>query len=117
MKMPERIMASPASVNGAMGSCRNTNTHTSDKNGVTYARLEILAVLPLPSASAQQTLPAASVKTPFHAKPSRDGSVIDQSASAVKAIAPLSRKVANIETIMETVVSYGNFLLKAVNAP
>ena len=43
--------------------------HTSERNGVMYARLEIFAVLPDSSAITQRVFAIAIVKMPFHANP------------------------------------------------
>ena len=64
--MPITIKNKPNIENNSIVSSSTMNVHTSDKNGVIYARFDIFAVFPYDNANTQARFAKAIVATPLH---------------------------------------------------
>ena len=117
MKIPSKIIASPITDRGFIGSFRMKNVHMRERNGVMYARLDTLAVPPFLRATAQVTVASARIKIPFQAIPSISHILTAKLSPVIILMTALITNVAKNAIIIDTRSSYSCFWLSAVNAP
>ncbi len=110
-------MQSPRTDVSFICSFKNIPVHTSDKNGVMYARFEILAVLPSDSAIAHSVVAIAIVVSPCHKNPRYSKPVNENLLPFATFTTSVSKNVAKNDIITDTLLLYSNFLLSAVKSP